>query len=63
MIIVIAFVLQLGHKLIISYYEIKQQNNVQNLKKKEHIQYWKNTLNVVPIDSRNYIKQVIFVYT
>lgn len=40
MIIVIAFVLQLGHKLIISYYEIKQ-NNVQNLKKKkkEHIQY------------------------
>lgn len=34
MIIVIAFVLQLGHKLIISYYEIKQQNNVQNLKKK-----------------------------
>lgn len=64
MIIVIAFVLQLGHKLIILYYEIKQ-NNVQNLKKKkkEHIQYWKNTLNVVPIDSRNYIKQVIFVYT
>lgn len=62
MIIFIAFVLQLGHKLIISYYEIKQ-NNVQNLKKKEHIQYWKNTLNVVPIDSRNYIKQVIVVYT
>lgn len=63
MIIVIAFVLQLGHKLVISYYEIKQ-NNVQNLKKKEeHIQYWKNTLNVVPIDSRNHIKQVIVVYT
>lgn len=63
MIIFIAFVLQLGHKLIILHYEIKQ-NNVQNLKKKkEHIQYWKNTLNVVPIDSRNYIKQVIFVYT
>lgn len=40
MIIVIAFVLQLGHKLIILHYEIKQ-NNVQNLKKKkkEHIQY------------------------
>lgn len=37
MIIVIAFVLQLGHKLIISYYEIKQQNNVQNLKKKKSI--------------------------
>lgn len=35
MIIFIAFVLQLGHKLIISYYEIKQQNNVQNLKKKK----------------------------
>lgn len=34
MIIFIAFVLQLGHKLIILHYEIKQ-NNVQNLKKKK----------------------------
>lgn len=33
MIIFIAFVLQLGHKLIILHYEIKQ-HNVQNLKKK-----------------------------
>lgn len=36
MIIFIAFVLQLGHKLIILHYEIKQ-NNVQNLKKKKSI--------------------------
>lgn len=38
MIIVIAFVLQLGHKLIILHYEIKQ-NNLQNLKKKKKRAY------------------------
>lgn len=60
MIIFIAFVLQLGHKLIILHYEIKQ-NNVQNLKKKRAYSILKKHTKCCA--NSNYIKQVIVVYT